>query len=178
MNEQGRGRERDTHTESEAGSRLWTVSTEPDKGLEPTHCEITTWVEVWPLTNLGTQVPEKTRFLSVRSWKGASLVPAGETEGPGREESDRQEVKPREKFWKLREGWNGQLGQIPTWSYESCSLDLTPRMLRKKSRRALAAGNRWAEVSPGVDKGREGSRKENCKCHHFEDSWRRRGRNE
>ena len=39
-----RGREGDT--ESEAGSRLRAVSTEPDAGLEPTKCEIVTWAEV------------------------------------------------------------------------------------------------------------------------------------
>ena len=33
--EQGRGREREGDTESQAGSRLWAVSTEPDVGLEP-----------------------------------------------------------------------------------------------------------------------------------------------
>ena len=38
--EQGRSRERDT--ESETGSRLRAVSTEPDTGLELTNCEIVT----------------------------------------------------------------------------------------------------------------------------------------
>ena len=37
-----KGRERDTHTKSEAGSRLHTVSTEPNKGLEPMNREIMT----------------------------------------------------------------------------------------------------------------------------------------
>ena len=37
-----RGVERGGDTESEAGSRLLTVSTEPDAGLEPTNCEIMT----------------------------------------------------------------------------------------------------------------------------------------
>ena len=37
--EQGRGREREGDTESEAGSRLWTVSTEPYAGLKPTNRE-------------------------------------------------------------------------------------------------------------------------------------------
>ena len=36
------GVERETETESEAGSRLRAVSTEPDAGLEPTNCEIMT----------------------------------------------------------------------------------------------------------------------------------------
>ena len=36
----GRGAEREGHTESEAGSRLRAVSTEPDAGLEPTNGEI------------------------------------------------------------------------------------------------------------------------------------------
>ena len=40
VHEQGRGRDMDT--QSEAGSRLWAVSTEPDTGLEPTNREITT----------------------------------------------------------------------------------------------------------------------------------------
>ena len=34
--------EREGDTESEAGSRLRAVSTEPDAGLEPTNCEIMT----------------------------------------------------------------------------------------------------------------------------------------
>ena len=37
-----RGREREGDTESEAGSRLRAVSTEPDAGLEPTNREIMT----------------------------------------------------------------------------------------------------------------------------------------
>ena len=38
----GEGTERKGDTESEAGSRLWAVSTEPDTGLEPTKQEIMT----------------------------------------------------------------------------------------------------------------------------------------
>ena len=40
--EQGRGRERGGDTESEAGSRLRTVTTEPDVGLELTNRETMT----------------------------------------------------------------------------------------------------------------------------------------
>ena len=40
------GAERKGHTESEAGSRLRAVSTEPDAGLELMSCEIMTWAEV------------------------------------------------------------------------------------------------------------------------------------
>ena len=36
------GAEREGDTESEAGSRLRAVSTEPDAGLEPTNRELTT----------------------------------------------------------------------------------------------------------------------------------------
>ena len=46
-------------TESEAGSRLWDVSTEPDVGLELTNREIMTWAEVRCLTNWATQVPQE-----------------------------------------------------------------------------------------------------------------------
>ena len=46
-------------TESEAGSRLWAVSTEADAGLELTNCEIMTWAEVSRLTNWATQATQK-----------------------------------------------------------------------------------------------------------------------
>ena len=42
-------------TESEAGSRLWAVSTEPDVGSELTNRETMTWAEVVHLTNWATQ---------------------------------------------------------------------------------------------------------------------------
>ena len=51
------GAERETHTESEAGSRLWAVSTETDVGLEPMNREIMTWAEVRRLTYGATQAP-------------------------------------------------------------------------------------------------------------------------
>ena len=45
------GTEREGDTESEAGSRLRAVNTEPDRGLELTNREIITWVEVGGLTD-------------------------------------------------------------------------------------------------------------------------------
>ena len=42
MNGGGAERERHTHTETKAGSRLRAVSTESDAGLEPTNREIMT----------------------------------------------------------------------------------------------------------------------------------------
>ena len=54
----GKG-QREGDTESEAGSRLWAVSTEPDTGLEPMNCEIMTWAEVGRLTDCATQAPLK-----------------------------------------------------------------------------------------------------------------------
>ena len=56
----GGGAEREGDTESEAGSRLWAVSIEPDVGLEPTNCEIMTWAEVDALTDWATQAPLST----------------------------------------------------------------------------------------------------------------------
>ena len=53
----GGGAEREGDTESEAGSGLWAVRTEPDAGLEPTNCEIMTWAEVGRSTDWATQVP-------------------------------------------------------------------------------------------------------------------------
>ena len=49
--EQGRGREREGDTESEAGSRLQAVSTEPNMGLKLMDHEIMTGAEVRCLTN-------------------------------------------------------------------------------------------------------------------------------
>ena len=47
----GGGAEREGDTESQAGSRLRAVSTEPDTGLELTDREIVTRVEVGRLTD-------------------------------------------------------------------------------------------------------------------------------
>ena len=52
------GAEREGDTESEAGSRLWAISTEPNAGLEPMNYEIMTWAEVGRLTDWATQVPQ------------------------------------------------------------------------------------------------------------------------
>ena len=52
-------RERDGDTESEAGSRLWAISPEPDAGLELTDHEIVTWAEVGRPTERATQAPQE-----------------------------------------------------------------------------------------------------------------------
>ena len=54
----GRDRE-EGDTESEAGYRLWAVSTEPNVGLKLTNCEIMTWAKVRCLTDWATQVPQE-----------------------------------------------------------------------------------------------------------------------
>ena len=51
------GAEKEEDTESEAGSRLWAVSTEPSTGLELTDREIMTWAEVGRSTDQATQPP-------------------------------------------------------------------------------------------------------------------------
>ena len=53
----GGGSDREGDPESETGSRLWAVSTEPDAGLELTDREIMTWAEVGRLTDWATQAP-------------------------------------------------------------------------------------------------------------------------
>ena len=60
----GGGAEREGDTESEAGSRLWAISPEPDVGLELTEREIVTWAEVGRLTNWATQAPQGPDFLT------------------------------------------------------------------------------------------------------------------
>ena len=54
----GEGAEIEGDTESEAGSGLWAVSTEPDVGLELMDCEIMTWAEVGHSTDWATQAPQ------------------------------------------------------------------------------------------------------------------------
>ena len=58
----GGGAESEGDTESEAGSRLWAVSTEPDAGLELTGSEIMTWAEVGHLTHWATEAPPNLSF--------------------------------------------------------------------------------------------------------------------
>ena len=53
----GEGQRVEGDTESEAGSGLRDISTEPDTGLEPTDREIVTWAEVGRLTDWATQAP-------------------------------------------------------------------------------------------------------------------------
>ena len=52
------GAEREEDTESETGSRLWAVSTEPDTGLELTDRKIMTSAEVGRPTDWATQAPQ------------------------------------------------------------------------------------------------------------------------
>ena len=72
--EHGRGTERDRgeETESEAGCRLWAVSTEPDAGLELTEHEIITWAEVGHYTDWATQSPQSNSSKSKRILKMSS----------------------------------------------------------------------------------------------------------
>ena len=51
--------QRKRETESELGSRLWAVITEPDQGLELLNHEIMTWGEVRCLTDWATQTPHR-----------------------------------------------------------------------------------------------------------------------
>ena len=53
----GGGAEREGDKESEAGSRLWAITPEPDAGLELADREIVTWAEVERPTDWATQAP-------------------------------------------------------------------------------------------------------------------------
>ena len=71
-------------TESEAGSRLWADSTEPDVGLEPTDCKSTNWAEVSRLTDWATQAPLDC-FLNESNWGwGRMFSFLSEATGPRR----------------------------------------------------------------------------------------------
>ena len=55
QNTSGGGAEGEGDKESEAGSGLWAVSTEPNAGLELVNCETVTGAEVGRLTEWATQ---------------------------------------------------------------------------------------------------------------------------
>ena len=76
------GSEREGDTESEAGSRLWAVSTEPDAGLKPMNREIMTWAEGGHLMVWATQAPLNVYlFLRERdSVSGGGAETEGDTE--------------------------------------------------------------------------------------------------
>ena len=59
----GEGAESEGGIESNAGSRLSTVSTEPNVGPEPTSCEIMTWAKVGRLPNWAIQAPLNVLYL-------------------------------------------------------------------------------------------------------------------
>ena len=59
------GAQREGDTVSEAGSRLWAVSTEPDAGLKLTSHEIMTWAKVRCSTNWATQAPQDVHNLLI-----------------------------------------------------------------------------------------------------------------
>ena len=54
--------EREGDTESETGSGLWAVSTEPNAELELTDREIMTWAEVGRPTDWATEAPPELIF--------------------------------------------------------------------------------------------------------------------
>ena len=62
----GEGARRDGDKESEAGSRLWAVNTEPDVGFELTSWEIMTQAEAGHLTHWATQAPWEVYFYQER----------------------------------------------------------------------------------------------------------------
>ena len=64
----GEGAEREGDTESEADSKLWAVSTDLDKGLEPMNYEIMTWAEVGHSTDWATQMPHYLFFNNLCSY--------------------------------------------------------------------------------------------------------------
>ena len=65
------GAERERDTESEAGSRLRAVSTEPDVGLELMSHEIMTWAKVGHWTDWVIQVPRTVPILNISYLRGA-----------------------------------------------------------------------------------------------------------
>ena len=61
------GAERQRERESEAGSTLWAVRTEPDTGLKLTDCEIMTWGEVGRSTDWATQAPQEENIFIMKN---------------------------------------------------------------------------------------------------------------
>ena len=67
--------EREGDTETEAGSRLWAISTEPEAGLELTDHEIMTWAKVGLLTDWATQASRTTKYICNSTYSSLASVP-------------------------------------------------------------------------------------------------------
>ena len=121
------GAEREGGTESEAGSRLWAVSTQPNAGLKLTNHEILTWAEVRCLTNWDTQAPwEAAVFLESdkRGWPHERCSPSSWEWG----------------FW-IKSRQSGILS-IPGWGFRSgfqanSTMDTEVRWHKEKQRWCL-----------------------------------------
>ena len=74
QNMSGGRAEREGDTESEAGSKLWAVSTEPDTGLELTNREIMTWAKVGRSTDWATQAPQNKNIFKVEILPNSSQM--------------------------------------------------------------------------------------------------------
>ena len=66
--------QRERETDSEAGSRLWAVSTESDTGLKPMNREIVTWAKVGHSTDWTTQAPPSCFFFFFFKVKQTGLL--------------------------------------------------------------------------------------------------------
>ena len=106
------GAEREWDTESEAGSRLWAVSAEPDAGLELTRCEIMTWAKVRCLTVWATQVPQSLFIF--------------EKERERERERERRRQRARHRIWSRLQALSCQHGaRRGAWTHEPWDHDLS-----------------------------------------------------
>ena len=105
-----RGVEREGDPESEAGSRLWAVGTEPDAGLKLTSCEIMTWAEVGHSTDWATQAP-----LSLFILREMEIAQVGK----GQKERERERESQAGSTPSVQspmQVWNSQNCEIMTWA--------------------------------------------------------------
>ena len=116
-----RGAERLEDTESEAGSRLWAVLTEPNAGLEPINHKIVTWAKVRRLTDWATQAPFLTFLTFIYFWET-------EWAGEGQREGETQNPK------------QAPGSELSAQSPEQAGLELTNREIMT-----------WAEVGSSTN---------------------------
>ena len=113
------GAETGEDTESEAGSRLWAVSTESDAGIELTNCEIMTWAEVGRLADWATQAPQSTKSLYILMFthflKDRARAGEGQRERETQNQSKLQALHWQHRAWcraRTHELWDHDLSQM------------------------------------------------------------------
>ena len=133
--------QRERETESKAGFRLQTVSTEPDTGLKLTNREIMTWAEVRHLTGWAPWAPLFLKYYEI--W-GAWVAQSVKRSTSARSRSRGRGFEPRVRLWAD--------GSEPGACFRFCvSLSLCPSPVHALSLSVPKINKRWKKIKKKFD---------------------------